>query len=201
MTQGTLSMEVRHVGPASIVDIAGDITAASEDALMDAYGRAATEATRAVVLNFSGLEYMNSGGIGLLVTLLVRAQRLKQKLLAFGLNEHYRQIFELTRLDEAIGIYDDGAAGRAARGGGGGGEEKIKVEGRRVLSPSQGFGRMWQKTYKVALRGAGVSPQEVISVWKEEFPSFWPPGNVFYAPLTGIAPGEGALLSASGPGG
>ena len=81
------------------------------------------------------------------------------------------------------------------------GAVNINVEGRRVLSPIQGFGRMWQKTYKVALRGAGVSPQEVISVWKEEFPSFWPPGNVFYAPLTGIAPGEVALLSASVPGG
>jgi anti-sigma B factor antagonist len=50
---------------------------------------------------------MNSGGIGLLVTLLVRAQRQRQNLLACGLTEHYRQIFELTRLDEAIGIYDD----------------------------------------------------------------------------------------------
>jgi anti-sigma B factor antagonist len=49
---------------------------------------------------------MNSGGIGLLVTLLVRANRQKQKLLAFGLTEHYKQIFELTRLDEAITIHD-----------------------------------------------------------------------------------------------
>ena len=117
MSQSTLSMEVRHVsGSASVVDIAGDITASSEDVLMDAYARAATETTRAVVLNFSGLEYMNSGGIGLLVTLLVRANRLKQKLIAFGLNEHYRQIFELTRLDEAIGIYDDEAAALGAAG-------------------------------------------------------------------------------------
>ena len=66
-------------------------------------------------LNFTGLEYMNSGGIGLLVTLLVRANRAKQKLLAYGLTEHYRQIFELTRLDEAIGIYDTEA--EAARRG------------------------------------------------------------------------------------
>ena len=50
---------------------------------------------------------MNSGGIGLLVTMLVRANRQKQKLCVYGLNEHYRQIFELTRLDEAIAIYDD----------------------------------------------------------------------------------------------
>jgi anti-sigma B factor antagonist len=49
---------------------------------------------------------MNSGGIGLLVTLLVRAQRAKQRLLAFGLSDHYRQIFELTRLDDAIAIHD-----------------------------------------------------------------------------------------------
>ena len=57
---------------------------------------------------------MNSGGIGLLVTLLVRANRLKQRLLACGLNDHYRQIFELTRLDEAIAIYADEADALAA---------------------------------------------------------------------------------------
>ena len=57
------------------------------------------------ILNFGNLEYMNSSGIGLLVTLLIRAQRGKQKLLACGLSEHYRQIFQLTRLDEAIGIF------------------------------------------------------------------------------------------------
>jgi anti-sigma B factor antagonist len=72
---------------------------------MDAYERAGGGDARAIVLNFTELEYMNSGGIGLLVTLLVRANRAGQKLLAFGLNDHYRQIFELTRLDEAIGIH------------------------------------------------------------------------------------------------
>jgi anti-sigma B factor antagonist len=102
----TLNFEVREAGPAArIVDVRGEITAASEEALVDAYARAGGGGVRTVVLNFSDLEYMNSGGIGLLVTLLVRANRAKQKLLAFGLDEHYRQIFELTRLDEAIGIY------------------------------------------------------------------------------------------------
>jgi anti-sigma B factor antagonist len=58
-------------------------------------------------LNFSDLEYMNSSGIGLLVTLLIRVQRADQQLSAFGLSDHYRQIFELTRLNEAINIYPD----------------------------------------------------------------------------------------------
>ncbi len=113
--QTTLNLEVRDAGHgACVVDVRGEITAASEDALMDAYARAGGEEVRALVLNFSELEYMNSSGIGLLVTLLVRANRAKQKLLAFGLNEHYRQIFELTRLDEAIGIYDSEADALAA---------------------------------------------------------------------------------------
>ena len=115
MTQETLSTTVRRVdGAVAILDIQGDITSASEDALGEAYAEGAEGGTRAVILNFSGLEYMNSGGIGLLVTLLVRANRAKQKLLAFGLTEHYRQIFELTRLDEAIGIYTSEAEAVAA---------------------------------------------------------------------------------------
>jgi anti-sigma B factor antagonist len=61
---------------------------------------------RALILNFSEMEYMNSGGIGLLVTLLIRINRQKQRLLTFGLSEHYRHIFDRTRLNEAIGVYD-----------------------------------------------------------------------------------------------
>ena len=46
-----------------------------------------------------------------------RANRAKQRLLACGLNDHYRQIFELTRLDEAISIYGDEAEALAAVSG------------------------------------------------------------------------------------
>ena len=42
---------------------------------------------------------------------------------------------------------------------------------------------------------------QVIAAWKAEFPTFWPKGSQFYAPLTGIAPGEVALLQASVGGG
>ena len=61
---------------------------------MSAYNEASTPTTRTIILNFSGLEYMNSSGIGLIVTLLIRVNRQKQHLLAFGLSEHYRHIFE-----------------------------------------------------------------------------------------------------------
>jgi anti-sigma B factor antagonist len=114
MPEATATMDVRRHGAASVVDIRGDVTAASEDVLMGAYDDAGD--ARAIVLNFTELSYMNSGGIGLLVTLLVRAQRRSQQLLAFGLSDHYRQIFELTRLDEAVGIHDTESEALAAAG-------------------------------------------------------------------------------------
>jgi anti-sigma B factor antagonist len=115
MAQQVTATDVRRIDDStSIVDIRGEITARSEQQLTDAYARASGPRTRAVVLNFTELEYMNSGGIGLLVMLLVRANRQKQQLAACGLSEHYRQIFELTRLDEAIAIHDDEASAIAA---------------------------------------------------------------------------------------
>ena len=117
MPEAATRFEVREASEtASVIDIQGDITAASEDVLMDAYGRASEPRIRAIVLNFTGLDYMNSGGIGLLVTLLVRAQRQRQRVMAFGLSDHYRQIFELTRLDDAVGIHDDEQGALAAAG-------------------------------------------------------------------------------------
>ena len=107
MPEAATTFEVREPsGLVRVIDIRGDITAASEDVLMEAYARASDDGVRAIVLGFTALDYMNSGGIGLLVTLLVRAQRQHQRVLAFGLSDHYRQIFELTRLDEAMSIHD-----------------------------------------------------------------------------------------------
>lgn len=98
----------------AVIDIQGEINAFAENPLMDAYTQVTSGGAKAVILNFAGLEYMNSSGIGLLVTLLIRANRQKQRLLACGLSEHYTQIFELTRLNEAIMIYASEAEALAA---------------------------------------------------------------------------------------
>ena len=112
----TMTIGLDRVGTAAIVRIAGDVTTASEQDLTDAFATAVDGGARAVILDFGGMEYMNSGGIGLLVTLLVRAQRSGIQLLATGLSDHYRQILSLTRLDEAIAIHPDEAAALAAVG-------------------------------------------------------------------------------------
>jgi hypothetical protein len=80
------------------------------------------------------------------------------------------------------------------------GAVNLNVEGRRLSSPIQGFGKMWQKTYQVRLPAERVSAADLIATWKQRFPDFWPDGNRFYAPLTGIEPGEVALLNMTLPG-
>lgn len=110
MPTANLTMDIREVADGvRVIDVVGEITAFSEKEITEAHEQAGDGAS-AVILNFEGLEYMNSSGIGLLVTTLIRAQRSGHALRAYGLTDHYRQIFSLTRLDEAIAIYDDETA-------------------------------------------------------------------------------------------
>lgn len=73
-----------------------------------------------------------------------------------------------------------------------------RVQGRRLTGPQQGFGQMWQKTYKVSI--PNQTPQHVIAVWKAEYGRFWPENSKFFAPMAGIQPGEvGLIKSSQGP--
>ena len=76
----------------------------------------------------------------------------------------------------------------------------LNVEGRHVVSPLQGFGQLWQKTYRVRLSGVNVSPVEVVKFWKEHLPDLMPPDSRFYPSMTGIKPGEVVLINANLPG-
>ena len=115
MLPNQVTVHARPTDPGTyVLDIAGQVSAFAEKELMDAYGQAVDDGAEAIVLNFDGLDYMNSSGIGLLVTLLIRANRNGHRLLACGLSEHYRHIFELTRLNEAIRVYDDEGAALVA---------------------------------------------------------------------------------------
>jgi hypothetical protein len=74
------------------------------------------------------------------------------------------------------------------------------VAGRRLTGPVQGFGKMWQKTYRMDL-GAATDPAAAIALWRANFPDFWPKGNRFSGALTGINPGDVALLDLAVGGG
>src|SRR5947208_876503 len=108
-------LKVRSADGAAIIDLPSEVDATTETVLRDAYVEAAA-ATRTIAFNFGGVEYINSTGIAVIVGILARARTDGHVVRAFGLNDHYREIFELTRLDEAIAIFDsEQAAVGAAR--------------------------------------------------------------------------------------
>lgn len=112
--QHNVKVRVRKAGDrACVIDIGGELTAFAEDTLMTAYNQGCHDVL-SVILNFSQLEYMSSSGIGLLVTLLIRAQRQQQRLFACGLSDHYTNILELTRLNEAIVVHTSEAEALSA---------------------------------------------------------------------------------------
>lgn len=106
MATEKLVITVRRPNPyICVIDIQGSITSFTEKSFTEAYSQAVLSQLRAIILNFTGMTYINSMGIGLLVTLMIRARREGVTLVGYGLNEHYRKIFEITRVDQAIPIY------------------------------------------------------------------------------------------------
>ena len=79
------------------------------------------------------------------------------------------------------------------------GASNINVDGHQPVSPMQGFGQLWQKTFRIRLKGVLLSPAEVMDVWKANFQKFQPPENRFYPTLSGIKPGEVLLIEARVP--
>lgn len=63
------------------------------------------------------------------------------------------------------------------------------IEGRQVNSPLQGFGRLWQRTYRLRLIGLDATPADVMATWKAHFPEFQPEENRFIATRQGVKPG------------
>jgi hypothetical protein len=80
------------------------------------------------------------------------------------------------------------------------GAVSLNVEGRHVVGPLQGFGQLWQKTYRVRLTSPGLTPAGVVSFLKEKLPELMPGGSRFYPTISGVAPGEIVLINATLPG-
>ena len=104
----TFDANVRREQPrAVILDLHGEINAFAEESLNQAYAEAESARPEAILLNFSDVDYINSTGIALIVSLLARARKQHIPLRACGLSEHYVEIFNITRLADFMGVYGD----------------------------------------------------------------------------------------------
>ena len=105
-----LEVSIRRAADRTIIDLVGDVDGDARTTLPSAYSDAAPTAGSELVLNFAGVGYINSTGIALIVGLLARARSERVAIGARGLSDHYRGIFEITRLSDFMTIYPDEAA-------------------------------------------------------------------------------------------
>jgi anti-anti-sigma factor len=104
MTVHELDVSVRREGGGAVIVLAGELNASAHDALDAAYAEATAGRTEHLVLDFARAEYINSTGIALIVGLLAQARRQAVEVRARGLSDHYREIFEITRLSDFMTI-------------------------------------------------------------------------------------------------
>ncbi len=97
----------RHRGQVAIIDLRGEIDR-SADALLEAvYTEAGASNPSTILLNFADVDYINSTGIAVIVGLLARARKDRRSVTVCGLSQHYREIFEITRLADFMTIFED----------------------------------------------------------------------------------------------
>jgi anti-anti-sigma factor len=98
---------VRRLDSMAIIDLKGDINRSAEGAVNAAYEEAAGSGASQVLLNFTQVGYINSTGIAVIVAVLARSRKEGRTLISCGLSEHYREIFEITRLSDFMTIFSD----------------------------------------------------------------------------------------------
>lgn len=108
-------VQVRPVADAVVLLLRGEVDGSATNTLLAAYDDAvATHPAHTVVLDFDAVDYINSTGIALIVSVLAKARAQSRTVVASALSDHYREIFAITRLSDFIALYDDADAAVAA---------------------------------------------------------------------------------------
>ena len=107
MPANHLEASVRQDPGGAVLDLRGEINGFAQEALDAAYAEAEKANPETILLNFEGVDYINSTGIALIVSLLARARATKRRLVAYGLSDHYVEIFNITRLSDFVSVFPD----------------------------------------------------------------------------------------------
>jgi anti-anti-sigma factor len=201
---------VRREGSTTVLDLSGVLNASSRGAVLDGFQQALADHPSRLLVNLNGVDRMDGGGLSLLVRLAVQSQKAKVPFVVSGLGEGLRAILVFAGLPEALlAAADAQDGGRFLQAGWAKpvdflhvastpkGATNLNVDNRRALGPLQGFGALWQKTYRVSLAGAATTPARVVQTLKEDMPKFQPEYNHFYASPAGVQPGEVLFINAT----
>lgn len=105
MPQASLETTTQVTANGPLLTLRGEIDGSAKEALSTAYDDAPHEGR--LLVDFGDVQYINSTGIALIVGLLARARAEGRQVAAVGLSDHYRQIFEITRIADFMEILDD----------------------------------------------------------------------------------------------
>ncbi|MFN7210416.1 MAG: STAS domain-containing protein [Aggregatilineales bacterium] len=100
---------IRQNGVLGYIDFPRDVTAQTRENAYAAYNQLAIQRVQAIGFNFSGTDYLNSAGIGLIISLVEDATHAGRKVFAYGLNSHNRKLFRMVGLTERLTLVADEA--------------------------------------------------------------------------------------------
>jgi anti-anti-sigma factor len=114
---GGVKVSTRDVPPLFVIDVAGEVTTFADEAITGAYREVTARGGKNILMNFAGVDYLNSAGISIVIGVLTEVRKADQRLLITGLTPHYRKIFEVMGLAQYAPIFDSEEAARGSVGG------------------------------------------------------------------------------------
>ena len=105
---------LRQAPPLTVIDFKGEVTTFAEAPMNNAYREASEGGATRILLNFAGVDYLNSAGIAVIIGILTEARKADQRILVTGLTPHYKKVFQMMGLAQYAPVYDTEDAAREA---------------------------------------------------------------------------------------
>jgi anti-sigma B factor antagonist len=102
-----MKVEVRSQNDITIIDCTGDVDLYSSPPLREALLEKISLGSTSVLLNMTGVSYMDSSGIATLVEALQLSRKTKTRFGLYGLRSNARSVLELARLHKVFNIFED----------------------------------------------------------------------------------------------
>jgi anti-sigma B factor antagonist len=102
-----MKVQVRHLDKISILDCSGDVDLYSSTRLRETLLAEIQSGVPSVLVNMSGVTYIDSSGIATLVEGLQLSRQTKTRFALFGLRSNARSVLELARLHKVFNIFAD----------------------------------------------------------------------------------------------
>jgi anti-anti-sigma factor len=105
MTKKDIEISISKKDGVSIINIKGDVTAITGEAIEDAYQKVSTDGAKKILLYFDKDGYINSGGIAILIGVASESRKKEQKIRITGLSSHFQKIFDMVGLTKYTEIF------------------------------------------------------------------------------------------------